>query len=143
MTEQIILFGGRPWPTRADDQICISAQYATLCCVRHKLVGAHAHRNACLAVQTAWPISNVLAATKSDATKRLVQFVGMIAIKFGKNLTFGFARQIRAWARAGNKKSRKTDWCAHILSASLPRPLRYCLPFMHICADAGKRIYHL
>ena len=50
---------------------------------------------------------------ETDATKRFVQFVGVVTVKFCKNLALGLARQIWAGPGGGYKEPRKTGWCTH------------------------------
>lgn len=111
--KQFELFVGRPWAASRDDEVGIAAQDLALRRVRLEFVGKDADRDASLAVHTARPIGNVLAAAKTDAAQRFVEFAGMRAAEFGEYLSLGFSGQIGAGRRICNEEARKTDWCAH------------------------------
>ena len=140
--EQIILFGCRPWAACADHQIGVAAQYFALRGVGLEFIGADANGHTGLTIEAAWPVCDILAAAKSDAAQRFVQLVCVVAVQLRKNLALGLAGQIWTRPRGGHKKPRKTDWCAHILSALVLGLLRRSLPFMHRSPAAEKRINH-
>jgi hypothetical protein len=111
--QQFILFAGRPGPAGADPQVRIAAQNLALGRIGLKTAGQDADGNAGLAVDATGPVCDILAATKTDAAKGLVQFACMSAAEFGENLPFGLARDIGARGRVCDKEARKADWCAH------------------------------
>jgi hypothetical protein len=107
------LFVGRPGTTSADLQVSIALQYFPLGSVGLEPIRQYANGDACLAVDAARSIGDILAAAETDAAQRLVQFGCVCAVQFGEYLALGFAGQIGAGGRVCDKEARKADWCAH------------------------------
>ncbi len=93
--QQVILLRRRPRAAGADREIGIALDNPPLRGVGLEFVGQHPHRDAGFAIDAAWAIGNILAAAKTDAAKRLVQFIGMRAAQFGENLPLGLAWQYK------------------------------------------------
>ena len=90
--QQFELLARRPGTASTDLQIRIALDDLTLRCVGNELFGKDAHRDARLAVDTTGPIGDILAASKTDAPKRFVQFTGMWPVQLGEDLALRFAR---------------------------------------------------
>jgi len=89
------------------DEIGINAHYAPETLAPMEIVNRNARRCASRAAVTGWPVSNVLAATKTTLRKLAIQNARVIANKMRKHLAFLLPGKIGAGAGSRNEKLRE------------------------------------